>query len=90
MAGLKPLRIRFYKIDGLIISPDGKIKHLALSDDGLLDKICDKIKYLVSKKRVLQIVLIIVLERSKLIHIILCLLKNNNFSKCYNTHKVSC
>ena len=41
----------------------------------MLDKICDKIKYLISKKVVLQIVLIIFLERSKLIHIILFLLK---------------
>ena len=54
---------------------DGKIKHLVLFDYGLLDKICDKVKYLISKKVVLQIVLIIIFERSKLIHIILCLLK---------------
>ena len=30
---------------------DGKIKHLVLFDYGLFDKICDKIKYLISKKR---------------------------------------
>ena len=29
---------------------DGKIKHLVLFDYGLLNKICDKIKYLISKK----------------------------------------
>ena len=29
---------------------DGKIKHLVLLDYGLFDKICDKIKYLISKK----------------------------------------
>ena len=46
-----------------------------LFDYGLFDKICDKIKYLISKKAVLQIVLIIILKRWKLIHIILCLLK---------------
>ena len=50
---------------------DGKIKHLVLFDYRLLDKICDKIKYIISKKVVLQIVLIITLERSELIHIIL-------------------
>ena len=71
----KPLRIRCDKIDGFIISLDGKIKHLVLSDYGLLDKICDKIKYLISQKVVLQMVLIILLERSKLIYIIHCLLK---------------
>ena len=29
---------------------DGKIKHLVLFDYGLFDKICDKIKYLISEK----------------------------------------
>ena len=52
------MRITFNKIDGFIISLDGKIKHLVLFDYGLLDKICDKIEYLISKKVVLQIVLI--------------------------------
>ena len=49
-AGPKPLRIRFYKIDGLIIVLDGENKHLTLFDYGLFNKICDKIKYLISKK----------------------------------------
>ena len=52
------MRITFNKIDGFIISLDGKIKHLVLFDYGLFDKICDKIEYLISKKVVLQIVLI--------------------------------
>ena len=46
----KPLRIRFDKIDGFIVALDGKIKHFVLIDYGLLDKTCDKIKYLISKK----------------------------------------
>ena len=50
LTGPKPLRIRFDKIDGFIISLDGKIKLLILFDYGLLDKICDKIKYLITKK----------------------------------------
>ena len=41
---------RFDKIDGFIISLDGKIKHLIFFDYGLFNKICDKIKYLISKK----------------------------------------
>ena len=49
--GPKPLRIRFDKIDGFIISLDGKIKHLILFDYKLFNKICDKIKYLISKKK---------------------------------------
>ena len=42
-----------------------------------LIKICDKVKYLISKKVVLQILLAIILEESELIHIILYLLKKN-------------
>ena len=72
----QPLRIRFDKIDGFIFSVVDKIKHLILFDYGLLNKICDKIKFLISKQKlVLQIALIIILERSGLIHIILYLLK---------------
>ena len=76
----KLLRIRFNKIDGFIMVLDGKIKDLVLFDYGLFDKICDKIKYLISKKVVLQIVLIKIFERSDLIHIILYLLKNMDIS----------
>ena len=45
---------------------DSKIKYLILFDYGLFNRICDKIKYLISQKVVLQTVLIIILERSKL------------------------
>ena len=48
--GSKPFCIKFDKIDGFIISLDGKIKHLVLFDYGLSDEICDKIKYLISQK----------------------------------------
>ena len=68
--GPKPLHIRFDKIDGFVIAPDGKNKHLILFDYRLFNKICDKIKHLISKKVVLQIELIIILERSELIHVI--------------------
>ena len=50
--GTKQLRIRFDKIDVFIIALDSKIKHLILFDYGLFNKICDKIKYLISKKEV--------------------------------------
>ena len=46
----KPLRITFDRIDGFIMVLDSKIKQLVLFDYGLFDKICDKIKYLISKK----------------------------------------
>ena len=71
-AGPEPLRIRFDKIDGFIISLDGAIRYSILFDYELFNKIFDKIKYLQVK---IQIVSIIILERSELIHIILCLLK---------------
>ena len=58
-----------------LLSLDGKIKHLVLFDYGLFDKICDKIKYLVSKKVVLQIILILILEWLEFVHLVLCLLK---------------
>ena len=50
LTGPKPLRIRVDKIDGFIMVLDDKIKRLGLFDYGLFDKICDKIKYLISKK----------------------------------------
>ena len=69
------MRIRFDKIDGLFRVRRGEFGYLVLTDHGLFDKIYDKIKYLISEKVVLQIVLIIILEKSELIHIILYLLK---------------
>ena len=74
MTGAKPLRIRFNKIDGFI-EINHKIKHLDLFDYGQFDKICNQIKYLISGKRALQIVLMIVLKESELIHMILYQLK---------------
>ena len=65
----KPLRIRFGKIDGMIIVLDAKVKHLILL---VMD--------LINKKRVLQILLIITLEQPELIQRITYLLKNINFS----------
>ena len=44
------MRIRVTKLDGFIISLDGKIKHLVLFDYRLLDKISDKVKHIISKK----------------------------------------
>ena len=45
----KPLHIRFNKIDGFIKIHD-KIRYLVLFDYSFCDKICDKIKYLISEK----------------------------------------
>ena len=73
--GPKPSRIRFDKIDGFIRVGGDEFRHLVFFDYQLFDKVCDKIKYLISEKVVLQIVLIIILEKWELINIILYLLK---------------
>ena len=57
--GPKPLRIRFDKIGRFIIFLYANIKYLILFHYGLFDKNCDKIEYLISKKNLLQIVLIV-------------------------------
>ena len=79
-AGPKPLRIRFDTIDGYIISLDGKVRHLIFFDYGLFNKYLIRLNILEVKKLLLQLVLIIISERSQLIHIILYLLKNIDFS----------
>ena len=48
--GPKPLRIRLDKIDGFIRVRGDEFRYLVLLDNGLFDKICDKIKYLISEK----------------------------------------
>ena len=45
----KPLRIGFDKIDGLV-KIHNKIRYLVLFDYNYCDKICDKIKYLISEE----------------------------------------
>ena len=69
-ASAKPLPVRFSKIDGFIISFDGEIKHLVLLDYKYFNKICDKIQFLIRKKVILKIILIIILDRSELIQLI--------------------
>ena len=78
--GRKPLRIRFDKIDGFITSLDGKTKYLMFFDYGLFNKICEKIKYLISTKSSIANSINHNFEGSELIHIILYLLENINFS----------
>ena len=58
--GAKPLRIKYNKIDGFI-KTHNKIRYLVLFDEWC-DKICHRIKYLISKKVILQIGLIIILQ----------------------------
>ena len=46
--GLKSWHNSVHKMDRFIKVLDEKIKHLVLFDYGLLEKVCDKIKYLIS------------------------------------------
>ena len=48
--GPKPLGNRFDKLDGFIRVRGDKFRHLVLFDYEMFDKICDKIKYLISEK----------------------------------------
>ena len=73
MFGFNTIAYYFDEIDGFIKIYDG-IRYLVLFTS-CYDKICDTIKYLISEKVVLQIVLIIILQESELIDIILYLLK---------------
>ena len=59
------LCIRFDKIDALIKIYDG-IRYLVILDRNWFEKICDSIKYFVTKKKVLQIVLIIICKNQHL------------------------
>ena len=45
------MRIRLDKIDGFIKVHGGEFRYLVLFDYGLFNKICDKIKYLISEKK---------------------------------------
>ena len=72
--GAKPLRVMFvqirlngFRLDGFIKIHDG-IRYFVLFDCGWFDKICDRIKYLIGEKMVLLIILIIILQESKLVH----------------------
>ena len=44
------MRIRLDKKDGFIRLRSGEFRHLVLFDNILFDKICDKVKYLMSQK----------------------------------------
>ena len=55
--GAKSLRIRYDKVDGFIKIHNKILRYLVWCD-----KICDRVKYLISKKVVLKMVLIIILQ----------------------------
>ena len=72
--GSKLLRIWFDKIDGFIKIYD-RIRYSLILAHCWFDEISDSIKYLTSEKVLLHIVIVIILQESKLIHTILYLPK---------------
>ena len=70
--GSIPLRITLDELDEFIKVYDG-IKYLLLFPVGFYDRIYDRSKYLLSKKVVWQIVLIITFAKSEFIHIVIYL-----------------
>ena len=76
--GAKPSRIRFDKIDRFIKIHD-KIRYLVLFDYSYCDKICNKIKYVISDESDITDSINHNFARIRLIHKILCLLKKHSF-----------
>ena len=70
--GANPLRIRSDKVDGFVKMYD-ETRYLVLIGSERHDAIYNRIRNLISKKSVLQILLIVILQESELIHIILYL-----------------
>ena len=70
--GAIPLHIRFNEIDGFIKTYD-RVKCWVLFHYGWFNKICDRIKYLISKKSGIKDSINHNLEESELIYIIICL-----------------
>ena len=72
LIGLKPLRIRFDKIDGITRIYDGA-RYLRLFGTKKYDAIYDRIRYLTSLKKVSHIIFPTILRKSKFIYKILYL-----------------
>ena len=79
------LCIRFDKIDALIKIYDG-IRYSVILNRNWFQKICDSIKYFVTKQSGITDSINHNLQESALIYIIIYLLKNTDFSKCFNIH----
>ena len=72
LIGVKPLQIRFNKIDGIIRIYD-RSRYLTLFGTKEYDAIYDKIRYLIGIKSGITCIISTILQKSKLIIIILCL-----------------
>ena len=69
------MRVRFDKIDRFIRVRGSEFEHLVFFDNGLFDKICDKIKYLITEKSDIADSINHNFGETKLIHITIYQLK---------------
>ena len=70
--GSKPLRIKFDEVDRFIRVYDG-IRYVVLFGPEKCDAIYNRIRYLISKKIGITRVFFIIMQKSKLIHLIIYL-----------------
>ena len=73
---VKPLRIMFDKVDGFIRDYDGT-KYLVLFGREKYNAIYDRIRSLIGSKAILHILFIIIMQKSKFIQMMICLLKKH-------------
>ena len=76
---LNSLHIRFDKIDGFIRSYSGT-RYLALFGSEKYDAIYNRIRYLVNQKSNITYIFLTISQKSKLILMVLYLLKKNDFA----------
>ena len=87
LTGPKPLCIRLDEIDGFVRVSRSEFRHLVLFDNGLFDKICDKIKYLISEKIGITDSINHNFRKIRIdSYNSVPIEKNINFSQCDNTH----
>ena len=72
LTGAKPLRIKLNKVDGFIRVYDGP-RYLVLVGSEKYDFIYNRIRYLIGVKSGITYAFLIIMQKSKLIHMILCL-----------------
>ena len=79
LIGAKPLRIRFDKMDGFIKVYDGT-RYLVLFGTEKYGTIYNRMRYLISQKGVLHMFFLIIMQESKLIHMIFASTKSTDFA----------
>ena len=72
MIGAKPMRIRFDRLHGFIRVYDGT-RYLKLSEIGKYHETFNRIRYLTEVESCITYIILFYMQKSKLIHTILCL-----------------